>query len=171
MKTEESATSTVAEKFRVGDRVYLNDSLWDEANGWCKITSINITASEAMLKKERSPGDTLSIPLHILDKIASFTEYKLGAVGFSQERPKPKKKNGDPFEVGDRVWHIRYNDIIQGVIKEIIEDMEEDFPVRVWHSEEGDKVIYTFTKDGRFFKNNNKVLFHQEPVITFKENE
>lgn len=171
MKTEENHLKEVVEKFKVGDRVYINDSLWREANGWCKIMSISTTASEAILERERCNGHALSIPLFVLDKIASFAEYKLEAVGFSQERPRPKKKNGDPFEVGDRVWHMRYNDIIQGVIKEIIEDVEEDFPIRVCHSSEGDRVIYSFTEDGRFFKNNNKVLFHQEPVITFKENE
>lgn len=167
MKPSEIAAREVAEKFKVGDRVYINDSLWREVNGWCKIMSISTTASEAILERERCNGHTLSIPLHILDKIASFTEYKLERVGFSQERPKPKKKNGDPFEVGDEVWFIDSVEIRKVTVTRIRNE-ERHYKLFV---NVGGNSYESFTIDGKHTIDGPVALFHQEPVITFKENE
>lgn len=79
----------VKDTFKVGDQVFYKDQ-------WYFITKI----TDAGAADIRTINNAFHTSVRATDalKYLSFAEYTLEPVGFSQERPKPKEKNGDPFE-------------------------------------------------------------------------
>jgi hypothetical protein len=108
---------------------------------------------------------TLIVDLEDFLGNVSLTPYT-GRGGFTPiENYKPKKKNGDPFEIGDKVWFIIGRGIEKGVV-EINSKEGKCFPLVV-RGENGHKNIFTIS--GKFVESGDVVLFHQKPVISFED--
>lgn len=77
---------------------------------------------------------------------------------------KPKKKNGEPFEAGDRIWIID----LKGVREVVVHKIRNDETYYKLIIDIGIHNYEKFTIDGRHSVDKPVVLFHQEPILTFK---
>ena len=158
--TNEEIKEKVKSIFKEGDRVF-TASIY--SSSWGTLVKL---ADNCVWFHIEGLNETVQVPYMAVLKHFSFTEYTLEQVGFSQERPKPKKKkNGDPFEVGDEVWMVGSEGILPGRVDCVMK--HEKYPIIVESTSIGD--YKAFTIDGRNRHEHPVTLFHQKPVITFED--
>lgn len=112
---------------------------------------------------DHSCGTVVSFDIDSFVDNISLTPYT-GRSGFTPiDTYKPAKKNGDPFEVGDKVWFIVSRGIRGGVI--VSNTKDEIFCIGVRSNECARE---SFTSSGQFIVGGDVVLFHQKPKIVFE---
>lgn len=161
----------VKDTFKVGDRVFMRS--WNTKGGWCEIHEIDYEYGIIGCTPEKREDYSSQLTFIEALAILSFTEYTLEPIGFSQERPKPKKKNGDPFEVGDEVWISMGFGVRAGKVINV--RASEGGMWGTWEilveiqGVEGVGSKFSFSMEGRYVSSGDIVLFHQKPVITFED--
>lgn len=149
--------------FKPGDKVYYHELLTGEKN-WGKILEIREEESDFVFELDEYVLEPMHIDIAWGLTHLSFThyEYTLFREGFSQEKT---KKNGDPFERGDKVWVYYQKKYIEGLIL-TTNNWNEVYPIQVvvYVPNSASKVVQTFTTDGKHLRNDKfKSLFHQKP--------
>lgn len=164
--TNSEIAKKVKETFRKGDKVYFSDLIY--LKGWFIIESISPTG-EIIATPTPAISGIKTLKFSGLDALnfLSFEEYVLLASAISQKRP---KKNGDPYEVGDKVWVINSIDgIHKGIITRHLKTTKDVKFALIYETEEGTKHERFISPEGKYFSwHKLPSVFHQKPILSFE---